>query len=174
MKAEVGVYFRREDCAPFWKRALVDLTDLFVFGIICFLLFLPVVLFFDFTRTVLNLGTTMIAAAAFLYFVVLKRSAFRTVGYRLLSVQIVGVDGERPGYWALITRLMFGFFGPFNWIFDLVWLSNDPNRQALRDKFANTYVINAGAVPAGTGPVTLQQYDILMFNFLFREVTREN
>jgi uncharacterized RDD family membrane protein YckC len=175
VKIERGVFFRREDYAPFWKRVLVDLLDLLVFGIIFILLALPVSLLFDgVTRTWLNVITAMFAASLMLYFVVLKRSPFRTAGYRLFNVRIVGLDGNPPGYWALTVRLAFGFFGPLNWLLDLIWLSNDPHRQALRDKFANTYVIKAGAAPSGTGPIAMQQYEILMWNFLFREVRTDS
>jgi uncharacterized RDD family membrane protein YckC len=171
VKAEAGVFFRREDYAPFWKRVLVDLLDLLVVGIIFFLFTLPVIILSDeLTRPVFNTITAMLAATLVLYFVVLKRSRFRTVGYRLFGVRIVGLDGNPPSYWALIVRLTFGFFGPLNWLLDLIWLSNDPHRQALRDKFANTYVIKASAAPVGTGPTTTKQYMILMFNFSFGEV----
>jgi uncharacterized RDD family membrane protein YckC len=171
VKIEHGVYFLREDYAPFWKRVLVDLLDLLVFGIIFILFALPLMLLSDeVTRRVFNMVTAMFAVTLVLYFVILKRSPFRTAGYRLFGVRIVGLDGNPPSYWALVVRLTFGFFGPLNWLLDLVWLSNDPHRQALRDKFANTYVVKAGAAPAGTGPITTKQYMILMFNLSFREV----
>jgi uncharacterized RDD family membrane protein YckC len=98
---------------PFWKRVLVDLLDLLVFGIVFLSLAVPVsILFGDVTRTWLNTMTAMFAASLMLYFVVLKRSAYRTAGYRLFGVRIVGLDGNPPSYWALTVRLAFGFFGP--------------------------------------------------------------
>jgi uncharacterized RDD family membrane protein YckC len=115
----------------------------------------------------------MWATVALLYFVVLKRSTFRTPGYRLGRVRIIGLDGEPPSYGALILRfmfLMFGMLGPFNWALDIVWLSSDVHRQALRDKFANTYVIKANARPAGRGKIVVCYYEILFYNFLCREV----
>jgi hypothetical protein len=41
---------------------------------------------------------------------------------------------------------MFLFLGPFNYVADLIWLSGDPQRQALRDKFTQTYVVRKKAV----------------------------
>jgi hypothetical protein len=52
-------------------------------------------------------GTT-----AFAYFVILKRSRFRTLGYRLGQIKIVGLDGQPPTYLSLSLRLMFGLLGP--------------------------------------------------------------
>lgn len=109
-------------------------------------------------------------AAAFFYFVVLKRSRFGTFGYRLGRFGVVSLDGRVPGYWSLITRLLFGMLGPLNWVLDLIWLTSDANRQSLRDKFANTYVIKAKAQIAGEGPVVFRYYSICGFTWLFREV----
>jgi hypothetical protein len=77
---------------------------------------------------------------------------------------------SEASHWSLIARFMFGMLGPLNWPIDLIWLTNDIHRQALRDKFANTYVIRAAAQSSGTGKVVFRQYDILFYNFLFREV----
>jgi hypothetical protein len=65
---------------------------------------------------------------------------------------------------------MFGLLGPLNWLLDLVWLSSDAHRQALRDKFANTYVVKVQAQPAGRGKIVFRSYEILFYNCLFREV----
>jgi hypothetical protein len=70
----------------------------------------------------------------------------------------------------LILRLSFVLLGPLNWVLDLLWLSHDDHRQALRDKFARTYVIKAAAEPAGTGKTVVRYYEICGYNFLFREV----
>ena len=43
-------------------------------------------------------------------------------------------------------------------------------RQALRDKFAHTYVIKDRAVPLGQGAIVYSTYTIFAVNFLFAEV----
>jgi uncharacterized RDD family membrane protein YckC len=164
------VYFFRQDYAPFWVRVLVDLIDLAVFGVVCGALTTLVAIQVDFIKTTLNLLLLMWAPGALLYFVILKRSSFRTLGYRIGRVRIVGLDGEQPSYGALILGLVFGVLGPFNWVLDLVWLSSDLHRQALRDKFAKTYVVKAKAQPAGRGKIVVRYWEICFYNFLFREV----
>jgi uncharacterized RDD family membrane protein YckC len=170
MKIEQAVYFRREDYAGFWRRLAIDAMDVFVVGIVC----LFVAIFFwaalpsaaAAVRGFFAVG----ALVAFLYLVLLKRSKWGTLGYRIGGVRIVGLDGGTPGIACLTVRLIFAMHGPLTWILDLIWLSDDPHRQAIRDKFANTYVVKRGAAPAGTGRVVFRNYEILCYNFLFREV----
>jgi uncharacterized RDD family membrane protein YckC len=166
---ETGVYFRREDYASFWLRVLVDVTDFLVFVALCAVLTIPGMAIAPFNRTTMNLTLLIYVTIAFCYFVVLKRSRFRTLGYRLCRVRIVALNGQPPGHGALILRLMFGALAPLNWL-DLIWLSSDIHRQALRDKFANTYVVKANAQAAGQGKVVFQYYFIALYNCLFREV----
>jgi len=170
VKATYGVYFRREDYASFWVRVLVDVIDFFLFGLICLALLILAMVMLPPTRSTVNLMSLMYVALAFSYFVALKRSRFRTIGYRVGRVRIVSLDGQIPGYSSLIVRLLFGLLGPLNWLIDVPWVCNDKNRQALRDKFANTYVIKANAQAAGQGRIVFRQYHILWYNCLFREV----
>ena len=59
-----------------------------------------------------------------------------------------------------------------NFPFDAFWLTGDQNRQALRDKFASTYVVRQNAVPAGLGRVRYRNYTFWGMTFIFREVER--
>jgi uncharacterized RDD family membrane protein YckC len=170
MQGAEGVYFRHEDYAPFRVRVLVDVVDLLVFGALCVVLIVPLLMVFPSGRSTARAIFLAWGVIAFLYFVVLKRSNFRTLGYRAGRVRIVGLDGRRPSYWSLIVRFMFGMLGPLNWPIDLIWLTNDIHRQALRDKFANTCLVSATAQSMGAGRIVFRQYDILFYNFLFREV----
>jgi uncharacterized RDD family membrane protein YckC len=170
VKPTSGVYFRREDYASFWRRVLVDLIDILVFGIICVILAVPMLTIFPLTTRAVDLTLLACVAVALWYFVYLKRYAFRTLGYRAGRVRIVGLDGMAPGYGALTLRLMFAMLGPLNWVIDLAWLSSDPHRQAIQDKFAATYVVRGTAVLAGSGKIIYRQYDIASYNCLFREV----
>jgi hypothetical protein len=58
-----------------------------------------------------------------------------------------------------------------NALVDLLWLTGDANRQAVRDKFAGTYVIRLDAAPAGTGPIRIRPYMFWGMTFFFREVS---
>jgi len=106
----------------------------------------------------------------FAYFVVLKHSRVRTVGYMVAGARIVNLKGERPRMASLLARLLFAVVGPFNFLLDLLWITGDPNRQALRDKFARTYVIRTHASPAGAGTIVHRTYMVWGMTFLFQEV----
>ncbi len=164
------MYFLGDDYAPFWRRVLVDVIDLLVFAFLCTVLMFPLGMILPPGRAMLNLILLTFVAIAASYFVLLKRSTLRTLGYRLCRVRVVGLDGQAASYWSLVFRMMFGIFGPVFWLFDLTWLTTDSNRQTLHDKFANTYVVKANAQAAGQGRIVFRAYDILCYNLLFREV----
>ena len=172
MTATTGVYFRREDYASFWVRALVDVIDFFIFGAFCAGLAIFTLIIFPPDRSTVNLILLASSAAGNLYFVVLKHSRFRTLGYRVGRVRIVALDGNPPTYNSLVWRSLFGLLGPLNWL-DSIWLFNDKHRQALRDKFAGTYVVKTEAQPAGGGKIVFSLYEIALYNFMFREIQVE-
>lgn len=165
-----GVYYRREDYAGFVRRMLVDLVDIGAAGCLTIAIYAALWEGVGWFRDAGALFMAVTASVGFGYFVVLKRSRWRTLGYRLGGVKIVGLDGARAGWGALTFRLSFMLLGPLNWVIDLFWLSGDPHRQAIRDKFARTYVVRANAEPAGEGRVAIRYYEICGYNFLFREV----
>ena len=55
-------------------------------------------------------------------------------------------------------------------LIDIVWGTSDEHRQALRDTFAQIYVILGGAVLTGQGAIVYTPYTIFGANFLFAEV----
>lgn len=166
MEPLTGVYFRRNDYAGFWRRLLIDSVDLIVIGVGCLTSFAVVWMVLPSAGLILASWGT----AFFSYFVLLKRSGVGTVGYRVGGVRIVGYDGEKPSISSLTLRLLFGVLRPLNWLVDLIWLSGDTHRQALRDKLAGTYVVSKDARPAGRGKIVYRRNDIVFYNFLFREV----
>ena len=109
-------------------------------------------------------------ALGFVYLVLLKHSRFRTLGYLVGGIRIVSLQGQRPSIWSLTIRALFAFFGPLNMLIDIMWVTSDERRQALRDKFAHTYVIRDRAIPMGQGTIVYAPYTILGANFLFAEV----
>jgi uncharacterized RDD family membrane protein YckC len=172
VNATHGTYFRRDDYAGFWLRLLIDVIDLLVVGGACLLIAAAWIILLPSVRIKLLLAAC--TAFVFCYFVPLKRSRMRTLGYRIGRVRIVGVDGGPASFFALSLRLAFATLGPLNWFLDLTWLAGDRHRQALRDKFAQTYVVKLRATPAGSGKLLYQYYELLGYHFLFREVTIEN
>jgi uncharacterized RDD family membrane protein YckC len=166
--ATVGIYYRHDAYASFWLRLLVDLIDALTAGVLCCVAILALSAFVP-PRLILF----VCAAIWFCYFVLLKRSRGGTVGYRLCGVRIVALDGQRAGLIPLTIRMLFMLFGPFNYLLDLVWMANEPQRQAFRDKLADTYVVKKNAVPAGSGMLNYRVYFVMGYSFLFREVQIE-
>jgi uncharacterized RDD family membrane protein YckC len=167
-----GVYYSRDDYAGFWRRLVVDLIDFTVLLVAVATITLGAALMLPEGEEQLPYILLLLGFAfGFVYLVLLKRSRFRTLGYLVGGIRIVTIHGERPSIWSLTIRALFAFFGPFNMLMDIIWLTNDESRQALRDKFAHTYVIRNRAVPLGHGAIVYATYTIFGTNFLFAEVS---
>jgi uncharacterized RDD family membrane protein YckC len=170
---EEGIYYRREDYAGFWRRLTVDVIDVAA----VLLLFLLASAFMvrlagpDDELPTDALQVLLLAVLSYAYFVLLKCSRLRTLGYRIGRVRVVDLRGEPPGLFALTIRFLFGVLGPLNVGLDLVWIPSDRNRQALRDKFAHTYVIRADAQPSGRGRILYTTYYLLGTALVFQEMT---
>ena len=173
MLPERGVYFRREDYASFWRRLLVGLIDTIVYLVLSLILSIPLAFVSLSSQATLNLILLIWVIVALFYFVILKRSPFRTIGYLFGGVRVVGLDGQPPDYSSMILRWMFALLSPLNCV-DLFWMSHDAHRQALHDKFAGTYVVKSKAQPAGQGRIVFHHYEILQYICMFREVKAES
>jgi uncharacterized RDD family membrane protein YckC len=152
------------------RRLLIDVIDT---AIVVIASLFPTLVAFAVLSDVQTAALVMLVAWSViwtLYFVILKGSRFRTVGYVLAGARIVNLRGERPGYVSLLGRLAFAVLGPFNFFADLLWVSSDPCRQALRDKFAHTYVIRRNAVPVQTGRIVYRVYFAFGMTLQFAEV----
>lgn len=165
----LGVYYRRADHPGFFCRLLVDLIDLTVVMLLMLLIMFLIALLCP-SDWYTGLAMLFTAALWFIYFVLLKRSRIRTLGYVLFGTRIVSLHGQPPSLFAMSIRLLFAGLGPFNSLLDLIWIAGDEQRQALRDKFAGTYVIRRYATPCGQGPIVYNRYMLLGYNFLFRDV----
>ena len=156
-----GVYYAIDDYARFPQRVLamvIDAAVLLAFGTGLWMLLVAV--FWD-PQSPRDLGGIFFVIwlfGAWFYLTVLKRSRTRTVGYRLLRLQIVTTKGGRPSLWAMTVRTLMWMYGPFNLLLDLCWLGADSEQQTLHDCYAGTYVVRAGAAPLGAAPVHLAHY----------------
>jgi uncharacterized RDD family membrane protein YckC len=162
-----ALYYRPEDYIGVMRRLLIDFVDTGVAVTISLVL--------SMVAAAISPAPELTALAIWtivwiLYFVVLKGSRFRTLGYVVAGARIVNFSGQRPGYRTLLGRLAFVTLGPVNFVIDLCWVSSDPSRQALRDKFAHTYVIRKNAVPAGTGQIVYPTYMTFGWTLMFAEV----
>jgi uncharacterized RDD family membrane protein YckC len=159
------LYYRREDYAGFWLRLLIDVIDSVAAAAVCVAV--------TFALWGLARGDAILLmwpAIFFCYFVLLKRSKIGTLGYRVGGVKIVGLDAQPASLLSLTLRFTFMALGPVNYLLDLAWLSSGAHRQALRDKFAQTYIVKRKAEPIGTGRLVRKYYEICGHNFLFREI----
>jgi uncharacterized RDD family membrane protein YckC len=166
-----GVFYAQGDYVGIRRRFLIILVDSFVLAVM-----------FSGLATVW-LGviggppmvfTTATIALFWTYEVVLKRSSWRTVGYRLTGCRIVNLQGQSPSLFALTFRsmlCMLWMLGLFNLPFDLMWCGIDDDRQTLRDRFAETCLINERATPIGAGEIHLAYYDIGILNLYYARVT---
>jgi uncharacterized RDD family membrane protein YckC len=168
--AERGVYFAATDYVGLGRRLLIDLVDFPVAVAITAAVLVAAAS--TPLRAVPAADLVIVIAVWTGYFVFLKRSRYRTLGYRLAGARIVDYRGERPSIFGLVSRLLFVVGGPMNFLLDALWLTGDQDRQALRDKFAATYVVRQHALPAGGGPVRYRTYTFWGMTFLFREVER--
>ena len=171
-KPSEGIYYSHESYAGFWRRLTVDVIDLLVIMTVSVIVTYLISSLTDVTESLVPLLMLTWATLWFSYFVLLKRSRFGTVGYRVCNVRIVNLHGETPGIFSLILRLCYAFVGPLSFPLDLIWISGDADRQALRDKFAKTYVIKNSASPAGAGKIAYSTYDLWGWHLLFCEVKR--
>jgi uncharacterized RDD family membrane protein YckC len=167
-----GVYFNREEYASFWLRLIVEVIDISVIMAISIASTVFITEYFSVSKQLINFIFLLWVGLWFVYFVLLKRSSFGTLGYKLCKIRVVNLYGEPPSILALTFRLMFAILGPLNMLFDLIWLSGDDNRQSLRDKFAKTYVVKRNAIAIGTGKLTYRDYYFLGYSLMFCEVKK--
>jgi uncharacterized RDD family membrane protein YckC len=166
-----GVYYSRDNYAGFWRRLAVDLIDLiFLFVAVVTITIGTAIILPGGEHSMLLVMFWSSVVLGFIYLVFFKRSPLRTLGYMLGGVRIVNLQGGPPRLWDLTIRALFVFLGPLNMLLDIVWVTGDEHRQALRDKWAHTYVIRNRAIPAGQGTITWKRYTILGMNFLFQEI----
>lgn len=75
------------------------------------------------------------------YFVFLQGFSGKTIGKLLFGIRVIRTDGESIGFWDALIRWV-GYFISLIFIFiGFIWAIFDPKRQALHDKFAETYVV---------------------------------
>src|SRR5215212_7591002 len=104
------------------------------------------------------------------YLGVVRRLLIDAIDTTVAAARIVNLRGERPRRLALLGRLLFAVLGPANFLVDLLWVSSDPSKQALRDKIAHPYVIRKNAAPAGTGQIVYRTYTVFAWTLLAAEV----
>jgi uncharacterized RDD family membrane protein YckC len=122
MSAAQGVYFRRQDYLGVGRRLLIDVID---FPVAVLLWYAAGQLARPLVTEPEGLLLLLLCAVWFAYFVLLKRSRFRTLGYVAAGARIVSLEGGRPGIMSLVARLLFALAGPLNFVIDIAWLTGE-------------------------------------------------
>jgi uncharacterized RDD family membrane protein YckC len=174
-KEEFGVMYAKADYAGFIRRMLIGMVDGLVFVLLLIPWFAFVIIFLDTNDAVVQKITWIVAVILSVwYLALLKRSKYRTVGYVLMGVKIVNLQGEKPSVFKMILRLFLPFLGPFTFYIDLLWITSENTKQTLRDKYVGTYVVNKNAVPIRQGRLHAVTLGIMSWSLMYREVKEEN
>jgi uncharacterized RDD family membrane protein YckC len=161
---EEAVYFAREDYVGFLGRLAIDCIDL---GL---LLAVYIIAAMVLPEEYLSAITILWFIVAYVYLAILKAKGIPTIGYWVVKARIVDPKGNPPSLFKATVRFCFAFIGPINFIVDLIWISSDRHRQALRDKFGHTYVVKNTAKPVGIGEISYQRHFIVGWSFIFAEI----
>jgi uncharacterized RDD family membrane protein YckC len=172
-----GALYERKDYLDFGRRFGIVVVDIVVFTILALILsmIVGIILVAGFQMApedprIGGITIIPIIVAGFVYFPVLKASGSGTVGYRVFKAKLVNLKGERASLVKSFLRFCFIIIGPFNWLFDLIWLGGNKHRQTFRDLFCGTYVIRRDAKPVARGRIVHPTYDVFAFNFVCSEV----
>lgn len=166
MTSPEGVAYQQDDYAGLARRVVAGGIDFVI------ILFLPAVLSLPFSGLLeLMPGLALLwwLVVPWLYLVVLKRSRLRTLGYRIADVKVIDLQGGRPKLWRLTLRALFSFCGPLAPFLDFFWISGNPQKRALRDVVAQTYVVRSNAHPVSQVSLRYQVYDICTYNSIVLE-----
>lgn len=151
-----GVYFENKDYASLSRRLfaiLIDAAVLWVAAIILWqaIVYLPWMLEwpgYNVESAERYFWIVMIASVWF-YLTVCKASSFRTLGFRLMGLQIITLKGTRVPWYQMTFRLLLWSVGPFNLILDACWIYADDARQTCRDCYSGTLVVRNNATESG-------------------------
>ena len=84
------------------------------------------------------------------YMIGLKVYKGATLGYRILGMRIVAINGAEVTVKQVVVRILSSIFSSLAFGLGFIWIAIDTNKQAWHDKAAGTYVIRSGASPVRT------------------------
>jgi uncharacterized RDD family membrane protein YckC len=176
-ESDLGVYFFAEDYANLPRRMAILAIDFCILLVIFVFLVMFSVLANAFAEeSGIRLSgwpfVIMFVATCWSYLAVLEGTSVGTLGFLVTGVKIVDLHGRRPSVLRMTFRLLLWALGPFNFVYDLVWLAGDAHKQSLRDKIAGTFVVRYEAIPAGQAPIKLARLMFMGWTFTFYEVKK--
>jgi len=166
-KHRTGVIFKDVDYAGFLKRIIimaVDLPIIYLFYLVCYYIDDYFYRYHDFESDIVSIYTP--TTLAFLYLTVLKASKLGTLGQKVTNTKILTIKGKRPNIFLMAYRLLFWIVGPFNFLFDIGWITLNKEKRTLRDSICNTIVVRKDAEPV-TLDAKIRNARALVFGFHF-------
>jgi uncharacterized RDD family membrane protein YckC len=150
--------------AGVWRRIVASMVDSFVTRIISGVLVFAYL--FEAQETIISysnegrlvaafglfVGVTMVVSVlvAVLYDVISwTRFEGKTVGYKLLGVQLVQVDGGPVTVRTALLRIVGSVLAALPLGLGYLWILWDKKKQGWHDKIAGTYVLERGPARAG-------------------------
>jgi tetratricopeptide (TPR) repeat protein/DNA-directed RNA polymerase subunit RPC12/RpoP len=152
-------WYNRDDYGGYWRRHFAIGIDLTILTIL-----------FNITSLFLsNLSAIFYFLIILIYFLGTKGYRGQTLGYQILGIKIISVDGKRVTLLQILIRLISSIFSELALGLGYIWLVFDKNRQTWHDKIAGTYVIRTKALPTHITEVSqtgLIKYKIVIFQCL--------
>ena len=173
LDSNYGVVFKKDDYASLIRRVFITVIDFIIIAILSFTSLYLTSILIEFEKIYFDFNFLIILFLFIWYFALLKRSKFRTIGYRLAQVKIVDLQGKKPSVIKMIIRVLFLLIGPFEIIIDLFWLASEKTKQTLRDKYVGTYVVDERAHPVKKTKLQTVTLGVMGWSITYREV-KEN
>lgn len=124
-----GVYFSHNDYASLLLRFLIIVIDSTILLAISILIGLVLSSFNREFDAVIAHTMAVMVPISYYYLAIYKRTDRSTVGYRVLGVKIINLEGKRPSIWQMTLRFFMLFFGPLNFFVDILWLTGEENKH---------------------------------------------
>ena len=169
-KDKLGVIYEKNDYAGLIKRIIIAVVDLLIILIVMSTVLYVSDYMINDETTYIKFNFIFFFVFSICYLALLKRSKIRTLGYILTGVKIVDLKGNKPSIFNMVFRTILLLAGPFELIFDIIWLMHESTKQTLRDKYVGTYVINNNANPVGSGRLQSVTLNVLGYNLVYSEV----
>lgn len=162
-----GVYFASDDYVGLGPRIIAFIVDSFVLIAMLWILALVWVnTIGEYSRVFYLIGIAVLWG----YLVPLKRTDFRTLGYRVVGCKLITLQGKRPSNLMLTFRTMLWMFGPCNFLIDLIWCGIDDDRQTMRDRYSHMCLVRNTAEPLGDGEIHLAYFNAFGYNLMYPRV----
>lgn len=143
-----GVKYAENDYAGFWRRLVTQLIDIFVVvGFLMVGLLIDGYRYDPYHSDQYLFITYVFLVAAVFYLTVVKSSSVGTLGQIFTKTKVIDLNGERPGFFRMLYRLLFWLFGPFNAFVDVIFMTTNVEKRTVRDCLCNTLVVKRSATP---------------------------